>query len=200
MEEICRSPGSVESQHRGRAATKSGTATAHPSARARTSTCRTRSRSVGFLEALDPRSGTRHLDATPSSRSRAAMRVLVEAAGIEPASRNTRATGFYVRVPRFGSRPLDAHGRASIGPVSVLSRRFAPRRNSPASPLCSSPPGRGHSGRKRLPDESGCEREIVGMQCRPEMISGVTRDPRHATWRQVKPVETGAPPFRLRRV
>src|SRR6185369_3232680 len=121
---------------------------------------------------------------------------LVEAAGIEPASRNTRASGFYVRVPRFGSRPPDARGRASFGPVSVLSRRSAPRRDSPASPLVASPPSRGRSRRRRLPDVSGCEREIVGMQCRPERIYGVTRDPRHATWRQVKPVETGAPPFR----
>ncbi len=53
-----------------------------------------------------------------------------------------------------------------------------------------------------VPGGDGCltyqaaREKLLACNAAPRGFSGVTRDPRHATWRQVKPVETGAPPFR----
>ena len=76
---------------------------------------------------------------------------VVEAAGVEPASRSPRAPSVYVCSPRFESRPPGARGQAPLGPASEKSRRSAPRRSSPASPLIAFPRSRGHSAGKRQP-------------------------------------------------
>ncbi len=75
---------------------------------------------------------------------------LVEAVGIEPTSRRPCAPSVYVCVPRFGSRRSVARGRATSRPAAVVSRRSAPWRSSPASPLVSSLRSRGRSAERRL--------------------------------------------------
>jgi hypothetical protein len=85
-----------------------------------------------------------------AARAMSAMRV-VEAAGIEPASRNRSGLGVYARVSWFVSRPRGAREQAPMGPASLGSRRVAKRRGSPTSPLLASPEDRGHFLGRRLP-------------------------------------------------
>ena len=76
---------------------------------------------------------------------------MVEAAGIEPASRKLRASSVYVRSPRFESRPLGARGRAPVGPAPEKSRQRISVSELLTSPLFSSPQGHGRALRRRLP-------------------------------------------------
>jgi len=76
---------------------------------------------------------------------------LVEAAGIEPASRKELVPSFYVRSLPVVCRPGFVGWRTWPGPPSEVSRRFALEDGSPASLLFASRYGRRRSAAGRLP-------------------------------------------------
>ena len=129
-----------------------------------------------------------------AARPSSAQGRLVEAAGIEPASQNHSGSSIYARVPRFGSRSSDAHGRAAVEPAS-LSLAGVPRGAVTRPARCwRSPQAAG------APAENGCletrrrENSCWQVTAVPSGLTG-TSDPRRAARVVAKPVETSAPPW-----
>ena len=96
-------------------------------------------------------------EATPADgpEKAAARGKVVEAAGIEPASRNHPRTSVYARVSRFGSRSPDAHERAAGEPASLVLAG-APRGAAPRPARC-----------WRSPQAAGAPAENGGLETRP---------------------------------
>ena len=121
---------------------------------------------------------------------------MVEAAGIEPASRNARLASVYVHSPWFGSHPRSALGPALVGPAPLFSRRLTEVQSSSTSPLFTSPCGRRHSARKRLLDKTRQrENSCWQLSLFPGGFYGVTRGPRHATRKRDQTGRNQCAPF-----
>jgi hypothetical protein len=116
----------------------------------------------------------------------------VEAAGIEPASRNSSTPGIYVCSAGFFSRrpcaPALALGQTNPGTSRSITPGWSSR-GQPADGVFAQP-------RAFRAKTAAClvrQRERNHWLLRPSRAGfyGEARDPRHASWSSRKPVETG---------